>query len=66
MRWSEDCGQLAVKVSRAVVDRTVESILGYPPEEAVHFSVGFDIHDRPGRNWVRAVLLLRVERARND
>jgi AraC-like DNA-binding protein len=59
MRWSEDCVQLAVKVSRAVVDRTVESILGYPPEEAVHFSVGFDISDRPGRNWVRAVLLLR-------
>ena len=59
MRWSGDCVQLAVKVSRAVVDRTVESALGYPPEEAVHFSVGFDISNRPGRNWVRAVLLLR-------
>ena len=59
MLWSGDCVQLAVKVSRAVVDRTVESALGYPPEEAVHFSVGFDISNRPGRNWVRAVLLLR-------
>lgn len=59
MRWSADCVQLAVKVSRAVVDRTVESTLGYPPDEAVRFSVGFDISNRDGRNWVRAVLLLR-------
>lgn len=59
MLWSPDCVQLAVKVSRAVVDRTVESFLGYPPEEAIRFSVGFDIATGPGLNWVRAVMLLR-------
>lgn len=59
MRWSGDCAQLAVKVSRAVVERTVEGVLGHPPEEAVHFSVGFDLTSGPGRNWARAVALLR-------
>ncbi|MBJ8347072.1 AraC family transcriptional regulator [Antrihabitans sp. YC2-6] len=59
MRWSADCEQIAVKVSRAVVDRTVESTLGYPPDEAVHFAIGFDIGSGHGRNWLRAVSLLR-------
>lgn len=59
MQWSSDCVQLAVKISRAVVERAVESTLGYPPDELVHFSVGFDISHGPGRNWVRAVMLLR-------
>ena len=59
MRWSADCAQIAVKVSRAVVDRTVENTRGYPPDEAVHFAIGFDIGSGPGRNWVRAVALLR-------
>ncbi|MFE4754988.1 AraC family transcriptional regulator [Streptomyces mirabilis] len=58
MHWSADCVQLAVKVSRSVVERTVEGVLGYPPDEAVRFSVGFDIASGPGRNWVRAVMLL--------
>ncbi|WP_134727516.1 AraC family transcriptional regulator [Amycolatopsis nivea] len=59
MRWSADCAQLAVKVSRQVVERTVEGVLGCPPDEAVHFSIGFDLADGPGRNWLRAVMLLR-------
>jgi AraC-like DNA-binding protein len=59
MRWSADCAQLAVKVSRAVVERTLEGVLGYPPEEAVHFSVAFDLTSAPGRSWARAVALLR-------
>lgn len=59
MRWSGDCAQLAVKVSRAVVERTLEAVLGYPPDEAVRFTVGFDISGGPGRNWVRSVALLR-------
>ena len=59
MHWSADCVQLAVKLSRTVVDRTLESLLAYPPDEAVQFSVGLDISAGPGRNWVRAVALLR-------
>ncbi|PKV90991.1 AraC family transcriptional regulator [Amycolatopsis echigonensis] len=59
MHWSADCAQLAVKVSRHVVERTVEAALGSPPDEAVHFAVGFDLTGSPGRNWLRAVLLLR-------
>jgi AraC-like DNA-binding protein len=59
MRWSADCAQLAVKVSRAVVERTVEGVLGYPPDEAVQFSVGFDLTSGSGRSWARAVALLR-------
>lgn len=59
MRWSADCVQLAVKTSRAAVERTLEGVLGYPPDEAVHFAVGFDISHEAGRNWARAVGLLR-------
>jgi AraC-like DNA-binding protein len=59
MRWSADCAQLAVKVSRSVIERTVEAVLGHPPDEAVRFGVAFDIGDGHGRNWVRSVLLLR-------
>lgn len=59
MRWSGDCAQLAVKVSRGIVERTVEGFLGYPPYEVVRFAVGFDITDGAGRNWARAVAMLR-------
>ena len=59
MRWSDDCEQIAVKVSRGAVERTVEGVLGYPPDEAVRFAVGLDVTNGPGRNWLRAVLMLR-------
>lgn len=59
MRWSAHCTQLAVKVSRGVVERTVEGVLGHPPDEAIRFAVGFDLTSRPGRNWLRAVTMLR-------
>lgn len=59
MRWSADCAQIAVKVSRGAVERTVEGVLGYPPDEAVRFAVGLDVTTGPGRNWLRAVLMLR-------
>ena len=42
MRWSGDCAQVAVKISRALIERTLEGVLGYPPDEAVQFAVGFD------------------------
>jgi AraC-like DNA-binding protein len=59
MCWSADCAQLAVKVSRAVVERTIEGVLGYPPDETLRFAVGFDLNAGPGRTWLRAVALLR-------
>lgn len=59
MRWSADCAQIAVKVGRGAMERTVEGVLGYPPEEAVRFAVGLDLTSGPGRNWLRAVMMLR-------
>ena len=59
MRWSHDCAQLAVKVSRALIERTLEGVLGYPPDQAVRFATGFDVAGPPGRNWTRAAVLLR-------
>lgn len=59
MRWSADCQQLAVKISRELLDASLERLLGYPPDELPKFTTGFDITTQPGRNWLRAVLLLR-------
>lgn len=59
MRWSADCAQMAVKISRAAVERTLESVLGHPLDEAVQFATGFDVSDGSGRSWLRAVDLLR-------
>jgi AraC-like DNA-binding protein len=59
MRWSPDCAQTAVKISRLAVERTVETALGRPPDEAVRFAIGFDVGDGPGRAWAHAVALLR-------
>ncbi|NMO00551.1 AraC family transcriptional regulator [Gordonia sp. TBRC 11910] len=59
MLWSPGCVQLAVKVRRSVVDRALEAHLGAPPDEVVDFEVGFDVGSGAGRDWVRAVGLLR-------
>jgi AraC-like DNA-binding protein len=59
MRWSADCAQVAVKVSRAAVERVLEGVLGGPPDEAVRFEVGFDLTTGTGKTWARSVALLR-------
>jgi AraC-like DNA-binding protein len=59
MTWSADCRQLAVKVRRSVLERTLAAHLGQPLDEFVTFKVGFDIASGPGKNWVRAVQMLR-------
>ena len=59
MRWSGDLDLFAVKISTAVVERTVESVLGYPPDEAVRFAVAFDVTSSAGRRWLRSVAMLR-------
>lgn len=59
MRWSEDCRMVAVKLRRSVVDRTLAAHLGHPLDEAVTFELGFDVASGPGRDWLRAVLMLR-------
>ncbi|WP_158636035.1 AraC family transcriptional regulator [Tsukamurella sputi] len=59
MHWSADCAQLAVEIGRTAVERCLEGILGYAPDEAVRFDVPFDVGDGVGRDWVNAVTLLR-------
>jgi hypothetical protein len=59
MRWSGNLDLFAVKISTAVVERTVESVLGYPPDEAVRFAVAFDVTSSAGRRWLRSVAMLR-------
>lgn len=59
MRWSADCAQMAVKISRAAVERTLEAVLGHPLDETVRFGLRFDVTDGPGQGWLRAVDLLR-------
>ncbi len=59
MRWSGDLDLFAVKISTAVVERTVESVLGYPPDEAVRFAVAFDVTSSAGQRWLRSVAMLR-------
>lgn len=59
MRWSEDCTQIAIKISRAALDRAIEAVLGVPPEETVRFQVGLDLTSETGRTWARTAALLR-------
>ena len=59
MRWRSDCDLLTVSISTEVVERTLEAVLGYPPEEAVRFAVRFDVRTGAGLRWLRSVAMLR-------
>ena len=59
MRWRNDCDLLTVSISTEVVERTLEAVLGYPPEEAVRFAVRFDVRTGAGLRWLRSVAMLR-------
>lgn len=59
MRWAGDCDIFSVKIDTEIVDRTVEAVLGYPPEEAIRFAVRFDLREGVGRRWLRSVAMLR-------
>lgn len=59
LRWGGDCDVFAVRINTDVVERTVEAVLGYPPDEAVRFSVRFDLRAGPGLRWLRSVAMLR-------
>ncbi|MEU9065167.1 AraC family transcriptional regulator [Streptomyces sp. NPDC048430] len=59
MWWSADCLQAGMTVSRAMVDRTIESILGHPPDETVRFKIAFDLSSQAGGAWARGLSLLR-------
>lgn len=56
---SADCDLFAVKINTSVVERTVEGVLGYPPDEAVRFAVDLDITRGAGLRWVRCLALLQ-------
>ncbi len=58
MRWSADCRQLAVKVSRDLIDTTVERLTGTIPDELVDFTLAFDVSTPAGRAWIATVDLL--------
>lgn len=59
MRWSADCAQIAIKISRASLDRALEAVIGVPPDETVRFEVGLDLSADAGRIWARTAALLR-------
>lgn len=59
MRWAGDCDTFSIKLSTEIVERTVEAVLGYPPEEALRFAVRFDLREGPGLRWLRSVAMLR-------
>ncbi|MGD9528477.1 MAG: AraC family transcriptional regulator [Pseudonocardia sp.] len=59
MRWRGDCDVMTVSISTEVVERTLEAVLGYPPEEAVRFAVRFDLRTGAGLRWLRSVAMLR-------
>ncbi|ALG86083.1 hypothetical protein ACH46_18240 [Gordonia phthalatica] len=58
MHWSADCRQLAVKISRELLDSTVEQLTGRTPDEIVEFDLAFDVATPAGRAWVATVELL--------
>lgn len=59
MHWSTDCEQLAVKIDRSLVERTVEAALGRPLDGAVVFKLGWDLTRGAGSTWLHSVELLR-------
>lgn len=68
MEWSDRCRQLAVKIRRSVLDRTLSAYLGRPLDDAATFDLGFSVDSGPGHDWLQAVLLLRdaVDRGAPD
>ena len=42
-----------------MIERTLEGVLGYPPDEVVQFAVGFDVTTGGGRAWAQAATMLR-------
>lgn len=59
MSWSPDCEQLAVKIDRSLIDRSLEAVLGRPVDRAVVFDTGWDLTRGVGEAWVRTIELLR-------
>lgn len=56
MRWRADSDQLMVRVSRALVERTLAVQLGRPLQESIRFRLGFSWRDSP--LWMQLIRYL--------
>jgi AraC-like DNA-binding protein len=59
MRWSSDLDLFAVRINTGAIERTIEAVLGYPPDEMVRFTVAFDTTSSAWRRWLRSVAMLQ-------
>jgi AraC-like DNA-binding protein len=60
LRWSSDCVQLCVMLSRRAVEHELEGLLGTGLSSALRFDFGVAARDKLGQRW-RTMLRLAIE-----
>lgn len=65
IRWSSDCGQLAIRLERSALQAELERIL-HQPVATVRFELGMDVTRPPGRSWLATLQFVLSEIERPD